>query len=118
MSESVIRDKSFAFALRIIRLNKYLTEEKKEFVLSRAVLKSGTEIGAQVEGSFQGASRQDFTNHQAVALKEAVRTDYWLKLLHAGEFIDQPQFDSIHADCTELIRLLTASVKTSRTNQE
>jgi four helix bundle protein len=116
MSESIIRDKSFAFALRIVRLYKYLAENRNEFVLSKSVLKSGTEIGAQVESAFQGLSRNDFSSHLAIALKEAVRTSYWLKLLHEGDFIDQTQFDSITADCLELIKLLTTAVKTSKAN--
>ena len=114
MEENVIKVRSFAFALRIVKLSKYLQGDKKEFVLSKQVLRSGTSIGALVREAEHAESKADFTHKMAIALKEANETLYWLELMHGAEYIGEPDFKSIHADCGELVRLLVAIVKTSK----
>ena len=110
----MIVDKSKAFALRIIRLYKYLCSEQHEYILSKQVLRSGTSIGANVKEAIRGQSKPDFYAKLNIALKEASETEYWLELLHESEYIDFAAFDSIHSDCQELIRLLVAITKTQR----
>lgn len=110
--ENVIRDKSKAFALRIIRVYRYLCEEKHEFVLSKQLLRSGTSIGANVREAQRGQSKPDFYSKMNIALKEADETSYWLELLYESELIDQHSFESIYSDCEELIKLLTSITKT------
>ena len=112
MKENVIIDKSKAFALRIIKLYRYLREEKHEFVLSKQVLRSGTSIGANIREAQRGQSRPDFYSKLNIALKEADETAYWLELLYEGGFISSQSFKSIYADCKELIRILTSITKT------
>jgi len=114
MRENVVRDKSFAFALRVVRLAKHLQGEKKEFVLSRQVLRSGTAIGALVLEAEHAESKPDFIHKMSLALKEANETLYWLELLHASEYLDRHSFDSIGADSEELVKLLVSIVKTSK----
>jgi len=110
-----IKDKSFAFAIRVIRLYKILVTEKREYVLSKQLLKSGTAIGALVKGE-HAQSKADFLNKMNVALKEANETEYWLLLLKETEYIGEREFDSIHKDCDELIRMLVSIVKTTKTS--
>ena len=114
MSEHVVRDKSFAFALRVVKLCRHLNEEKKEFVLSKQLLRSGTAIGALVREAEQAESRADFAHKMAIALKEANETDYWIELLHQSGYLGKTGYDSIHTDNTELLKLLTAIIKTTR----
>ena len=114
MRKNPIRDKSFAFALRVVKLAKYLESKKKEFVLSRQVLRSGTAIGALVREAEHAESKADFIHKMSIALKEANETLYWLELLHQAEYIDEQSFQSIGADSEELIKLLTAIGKTSK----
>ena len=114
MKENVVRDKSFAFALRIVKLAKYLQGEKKEFVLSKQVLRSGTAIGALVREAEHAQSKADFVSKMSIALKEANETEYWIELLHQSEYIDTSQYQSIHPNSVELIKLLVSIVKSSR----
>jgi len=116
MTENLIETKTKAFALRIIKLYVYL-QDKNERVMSKQLLRSGTSIGANVaEGQF-AQSRADFLSKYSIALKEAAETRYWIDLLKAaGYFLDSKAFKSIDADCTELIRLLASSVKTTKKN--
>lgn len=114
MGESPVRDKSYAFAIRIVKLYRYLTEEKREFVMSRQLLDSGTAIGAFVKEAQQAESRADFRHEMNVALKKASRCEYWLQLLSATEYLEEREFASISKDCTELLALLTAIVKTTK----
>lgn len=116
MRESILRDKSFAFAVRIVRLAHYLQDKKKEFVLSKQVVRSGTAIGALVRESEFGQSRADFINKISVALKEAHETDYWMCLLRETDLINQEMAQSMQADCKELVAMLVASVKTAKKN--
>ena len=114
MSKSIVRDKSFSFALRIIKLSKYLTEQKKEYVLSKQVLRSGTAVGALIREAEQGESKADFIHKLAIALKEAKETEYWLALLFHSDYVEEKSYLSINADIEELIKLLTSIIKTSK----
>ena len=114
MKENVIKAKSFAFALRVVKLGQYLTGQKKEFVLSKQVLRSGTAIGALVREAEQAESKADFVHKMAIALKEANETEYWIALLHQSGYIDDTAFESIQPDIVELLKLLTAIIKTTR----
>ena len=112
--DSAIREKSKRFAVRIVRLCQYLTEEKREFVMSKQLLRCGTSVGANVREGKYGQSRSDFVSKMSIALKEASETEYWLELLRETEYLTTEQYDSIQADCGEIAKLLTAIVKTSR----
>jgi four helix bundle protein len=109
-----VRDKSFAFALRVVKLAKYLQEEKREYVLSKQVLRSGTAVGALVREAEHAQSKADFINKMSIALKEANETDYWIDLLHQSDYITQESYDSIHPNIQELIKLLVSIVKSSK----
>ena len=115
---NVIVDKSKTFAVRIIKLYKYLCENKKEYVLSKQLLRSGTSIGANVKEAIRGQSKADFIAKMSIALKEASETEYWLELLHETDFIDKKKFDSIYADNNELLKLLMSIVKSSKERRE
>lgn len=112
--EQTVAEKSFLFAVRIVRLNRYLTASKKEYVLSKQLLRSGTSIGANIAEAKQAQSRADFVSKMNIALKEAVETDYWLRLLQATEYLSETEFSSVYSDCTELEKMLSAIVKTTR----
>lgn len=114
MKENAVQEKSFEFALRIVRLYKYLTEDKREHVLSKQLLRSGTAIGALISGSQQAESKADFIHKLSIALKEANESEYWIKLLSHSEFIDDQSFSSIQKDNQELLKLLTAIIKTTK----
>jgi four helix bundle protein len=114
MAKGPIYLKSFAFAVRVIKLARFLQGEKREFVISKQVVRSGTAIGALVREGEHAESKSDFTHKMSVALKEANETLYWLESLHASELIDHPSFESIAGDNDELLRLLVAIVKTSK----
>jgi four helix bundle protein len=103
---NIIQEKSFAFAIRIVKLYKYLCEEKKEYVLSKQLLRSGTSIGANIEESIGGQSDKDFVNKLSVSYKEARESIYWLKLLKATDYINQEQAESMLNDVEELCRIL------------
>ena len=117
LKKNVVRDKSFAFALRIVKLSKFLQREKKEYVISKQVLRSGTAIGALVREAEHAQSKADFINKMSIALKEANETDYWIELLYKSEEIDTPSYCSIHPEIQELIKLLVSIVKTSKENK-
>jgi four helix bundle protein len=114
MSESIVLKKAYAFALRVVRLYKFLSEGKREFVLSKYVLNSGTLIGARIKSALAAEFRDGFTREMQVALQRAMETEYWLELLRDGGYLDDKEFESINADCSELIRLLTSIVKSSK----
>ena len=111
MTQSPTREKSYTFALRIIDVAKHLQYEKKEYVLTKQVLRSGTSIGANVEEAAAGLSRKDFAAKLSIASKEARETRYWLRLLRDSGYIDQETAGSLLVDCEELVRMLTSSVK-------
>ncbi len=114
--QNIIMDKSYAFALRIIKAYKFLNMEQREFVLSKQLLRSGTSIGALVKESEHAQSKADFINKINIALKEANETEYWLMLLKDSDFFDEKSFQSINSDCQELISLLVSIIKTSKEN--
>ena len=115
MKKNVVQEKSYTFALRIVKLYRWLCEEKKEYVLSKQLLRSGTSIGANVEEAVGGQSEKDFSAKMIISYKEARETHYWLRLLHDSEFIDQAAFESIIHDCDELLKLLGSITKTMKT---
>lgn len=102
MKNNIIKDKSYEFAVRIVNLYKHLSQEKREFVLSKQILRSGTSIGANVEEAIGGISKADFRAKMSIAYKEARETAYWLRLLNETYFIDNKSFKSIHKDADEL----------------
>ena len=112
-SENLIVVKSKAFALRSIKLYKFLIEEKREFVLSKQFLRSATSVGANVREAIRGQSNADFGAKINIALKEASETEYWIELLHESEYINNEISLELLNDCQELIRILTAIVKTT-----
>ena len=110
--EKVIQTKSFQFALRIVKLCRYLQDTKREFIMSKQLLRCGTSIGANVAESEHAQSRADFCSKLNIALKEAAETDYWLRLLYESDYLTESEFQSVYADCKEIERLLAAIVKT------
>ena len=111
---AIIENKSFEFAIRIVNLYKYLTTEKKEYVLAKQLLKSGTSIGANVSEGEQAQSKADFHSKMCIALKEANETYYWLRLLLATEYITEKEYISIESDIKEIVALLTSICKTTQ----
>jgi len=109
---------SKAFALRIIRLYKYLKEDKQVYVLSKQVLRSGTSIGANIRESVNAQSRMDFINKLNIALKEANETEYWLELLHESDILEEKLFESIYDDCKKIVATLTKIIKTAKGSEK
>ena len=118
MKGNVIVEKSKAFAIRIIKAYKYLTTEKKEYVLSKQMLRSGTSIGANVKEAIRGQSKPDFYSKMNISLKEASETEYWLELLYESGYFEKEHFNSINADCEELLKILVSITKTQKNNAE
>ncbi len=114
--ENILKEKSYSFALRVVKLAQYLSGNKKEYVLSKQVLRSGTAIGALVSEAEFAQSKPDFINKLSIGLKEANETYYWLKLLHEGNYISETMFNSIQPQIKELIKLLVTSIKTAKQN--
>lgn len=114
MKENILKTKSFNFAVRIVKLYKYLKKEHSEFILSQQIVRSGTAIGALIRETEHGESIKDFIHKLNIRLKEANETQYWLDILFATDFITKKMYDSINKDCEELLKLLTASVKTTK----
>jgi len=108
---NAIVDKSKAFALRVIKLYQFLCDEKREYILSKQLLRSGTSIGANVKEAIRAQSKPDFYSKLNISLKEASETEYWLELLHESGYIDKTGFDSIYEDCQEIIKILVAITK-------
>jgi four helix bundle protein len=106
MEGNIVRTKSLSFSLRIINLYKYLTGVKREFVLSKQILRSGTSIGANIEEAIGGQSRKDFFSKICIAYKEARETGYWLNILRNGDYLTDREFQSIYKDCEEICRIL------------
>ncbi|SFB39754.1 four helix bundle protein [Clostridium frigidicarnis] len=114
MTESLVYNKAFKFAVKIVNLYKDLCKEKNEYTISRQVLKSGTSIGANIKEAVQASSKRDFLMKMNIALKEASETDYWLELLKATDYVDSNTLESIMHECTELNNMLSAIVKTTK----
>ncbi len=117
MKDNVVLEKSFNFSERIYKLHKYLMSDKKEYVLARQILKSGTSIGANLEEAMGAQSTKDFIAKLSVSYREARETSYWLRLLHRVELIEKVHFESIHHDCHELISLLSSILVTTKSKQ-
>ena len=117
MKESIVFDKSKEFSIRIIRLYKYLCDEKKEFILSKQLLRSGTGIGANIAEANCAFSKKDFLAKMYIAFKETAETVYWLELLYKSEFLKKSEFDSINSDCLEIQKLLSSITKTIRSEK-
>ena len=111
---SNIERKSFLFSVRIVKLCRYLQEDKKEYLLSKQLMRAGTSIGANVAEAEQAQSRADFIAKLSISLKEAAETNYWIRLLYATDYLMESEYLSIIADCKELEKLLTSIIKTSR----
>jgi four helix bundle protein len=118
MKENVLLEKSYQFALRIVKLCRYLNDEKREFVLSKQILVSGTSIGSQIEEAQQGENRADFLHQLSIANKHAFKTSYWLRLLRDSEYLNEKQFESLLADCEEIQKMLIAILKTTKKTLE
>jgi four helix bundle protein len=110
----MIEVKSFSFSVRIVKLCRVLREQRREFILSNQLVRSGCSIGANVTEAKQGQSRADFLSKNSIALKETVETAYWLRLLHATCYLSDREFRSIYKDCDEIKRILACIVKTTR----
>ena len=118
MSESILKDKSFAFAVRITKLYKHLAETKKEFVLSKQLLRSGTSIGANVREANNAESQPDFIHKLAIAQKEADETLYWLELIHSVELLEKQEFESIYTDAQGLLKMIRSSILTLKAKRK
>ena len=116
MKENIIQQKSFAFAIRIVNTYKYLQTEKKEFVLSKQLLRCGTSIGANVEEAIGGQSKADFISKLSIAYKEARETSYWIKLLKATFYIGLEEADSLMNDAEELCKIISSILVSSKQN--
>lgn len=116
MADSVTLDKSKVFAIRIVNLYKYLSGKKREFVMSKQLLRSGTSVGANLSEAYYGISRNDFLSKVFISLKECAETKYWLELLYNTNYLSEDEFNSIHNDCTELMKLLASIAKSTREN--
>ncbi len=113
-SDNVLATKTYELARRSIKLYRHLLSEHKEYVLSKQILRCGTSIGANVAEANQAQSKPDFISKLSIALKEAVETDYWLRLLRDEQFMTNSQAESMLEDCREIIKILTASIKTAK----
>ncbi|HEY8559328.1 MAG TPA: four helix bundle protein [Pyrinomonadaceae bacterium] len=114
MKENVLLEKPYQFALRVVGLCRYLNDEKREYVLSKQILVAGTSIGSQIEEAQQGENRPDFLHQLSIANKHAFKTNYRRRLLRDSEYLNEKQFSSLLADCEELQKILTSTVKTTK----
>ena len=118
MKGNLLNDKSIAFAVRIIKLHDYLIKTKKETIVSKQIVRSGTSIGANVNEASYGQSKADFVSKMHIALKETAETEYWLKLLTMSEYISEEMGKSLLSDCLEIKRILIASINTAKENMQ
>lgn len=116
MKDNLIQEKTYAFAIRIVKLYKYLTKNKKEFVLSKQILRSGTSIGANVEEGIGGQSKKDFLSKVSIAYKESRETGYWLRILKDTDYLKEEEFGSIFCDLEEIQKILSKIIKTTKSN--
>ena len=112
--ENIIAAKSYAFAVRCVKLYKYLCDEKNDYTIGRQLMRSGTSIGANVKEATRGISKADFTAKMSISLKEASETEFWIEVLRDTDYITEEQADSMLKDCNELLKLLMSIVKTSK----
>jgi four helix bundle protein len=116
MRENIVKNKSFVFAVRIVKLYQFLCEQKKEFVLSKQLLRSGTSVGAMVREAEHAETKNDFKHKMGIAQKEINETIYWLELLKETDYLTLEQFESINTDAVEIIKLITAILKSTKAN--
>lgn len=116
MDNGTVAEKSLDFAVRIVNLRKYLVTEKKEYIMSKQLLRSGTSIGANIAEAQRGQSKADFSAKMCIALKEASETEYWLRLLVRTDYLSKRQFDALSSDLKEILRLLMSICKTASHN--
>ena len=116
MKNNLVQQKSYAFAVRIVKLYQHLTNTKKEYVLSKQILRSGTSIGANVEEAIGGQSKADFIAKLSIAYKEARETAYWLRLLKDTDYLTEKEFQSIYPDAEELCKIIGSIQKTTKEN--
>ena len=114
MKQNVVKDKSFAFAIRIVKLHRHLNEHKKEYTMAKQLLRSGTAVGALIREAEHAESTADFIHKLAVAQKEINESIYWIELLHATDYLTIEQLASINNDAVELIRIITSIIKTTK----
>jgi four helix bundle protein len=114
-NESVLKSKSFDFAIRIIKLNQYLRKKYSEYQLSNQILRAGTSVGAIIREAEHAESRKDFLHKLNIGLKEINECSYWLDLLFATDYLNKRMYESIKKDCVELLKMLIASIKTTKT---
>lgn len=115
MKDNIVKDKSFDFAIRIVKLYQYLSSNKKEFILSKQLLRSGTSIGAMIREAEHAESKSDFIHKFAIAQKEANEVVYWLELLKATDYLNEKEFETIYNDAITILKLITSILKTSKT---
>ena len=116
MKENLLVDKSITFAARIVKLHQYLSKNKKETVISKQIVRSGTSIGANINEANYGQSKADFISKMHIALKETAETEYWLRLLILSEYISEKEGESLLSDCLEIKRILVATLNTAKNN--
>ncbi|MBC5839479.1 four helix bundle protein [Flavobacterium muglaense] len=114
MKDNIVKNKSFDFAVRIVKLYQYLCVDKKEYVLSKQLLRSGTSVGAMIREAEHAESKQDFIHKLAIAQKEANEVVYWLELLEATDYLSTKEFDNINRDAIEILKLITSILKTTK----
>jgi four helix bundle protein len=114
MKENILKNKSFRLAVRIVNLYRYLCEEKKEFILSEQIMRSGTSVGAMIREAEFAESINDFIHKMSIAQKEINETVYWLELLTETEYISNKEFENINIDAVEIIKLITSTIKTAK----
>lgn len=116
MKGNILKTKTFNFSIRVVNCYKFLIQGKKEFVLSKQLLRSGTSVGAMVREAEHSESKQDFIHKMAIAQKEINETIYWLELLFSTDFITKQSFQSLNNDAIEIIKLITSSIKTAKSS--
>jgi len=116
MRENIIQQKSFDFAVNIVKLYKGLVKEHKEYTLGKQILRSGTSIGANVEEAIGGYSKKDFAAKMSISYKEARETHFWLKILNATEYINDTEYNTLVMDCDEILKILYKIVNNSKSN--
>jgi four helix bundle protein len=116
MKENIVKDKSFAFAVRIVKLYQYLVSDKKEFVLSKQLLRSGTSVGGMVREAEHAETKKDFVHKMAIAQKEINESIYWLELLNVTNYLSEKEFETINIDAIEILKLVTSIIKTTKAN--
>lgn len=116
MKENILKEKAYKFALRCVKLYQYLADERKEFVMSKQVLRSGTSIGANIEEANQAQSKLDFIHKLSISQKESFETHYWIRILRDSNFLAEKLANSLLEDCEEIQKLITSSIKTTKSN--